>query len=367
MTLTFTGDISITGAFVEKVKTNSEIFSREVLSHLQNNDFIIGNLEGPTTLHLNETNHNTPLKSHPNTIKYLKKRNIKLFNLANNHILDYGEIGLKDTLKEITTENCQYFGAGITQENSITPVIIKKEGISVAVFGITKTSPSKMGNTEVFSSDDFSILKKQVNTYKKQVDFVIINFHGGEEYTLFPSPVKRRFFKKIAGLKNVDCVVAHHSHTFQGYETFDNTPVFYSLGNFIFDIPNHKIHKNTNTSALLKIHFTKDSFTFNFIPYEIINGEVIAYNLISFKEKLQQICDFDNYRTKWQKEAYKVLFRKENILIKNDTPNSLQEQSFINLFFSKNFYTKIFNIVKDKYLFSLYINAVYYKIKMKLK
>ena len=220
MTLTFTGDISITGTFVEKVKENTEIFSPDILSYLKKNDFVIGNLEGPTTNYNKFINYNTPLKSPLNTVNYLKKRNIEIFNLANNHILDYTEKGLKDTLNELKKENCNHFGAIISHNKKITPLVIEKNNVSIALFGIAKTNPSKTGNAQVFSSDNFRLLKKQIDLYKKQVDFVIINFHGGEEYTLYPSPVKRKLLKKLAKLKNVDCVIAHHSHTFQGYEKY---------------------------------------------------------------------------------------------------------------------------------------------------
>lgn len=366
MTVTFTGDISITGAFVEKVKTNNEIFSTDILTQIQDNNFVIGNLEGPTTNYNKTINNSTPLKSPTNTINYLKNRNIKIFNLANNHILDYNETGLKDTILNLKKENCEYFGAGITKDKTIAPIILKTDNISIAVFGITKTNPTHLGDATVFSSDDFKVLKTQINLYRKRVDFIIVNFHGGEEYTLFPSPVKRKFLKKIAALKNVDCVIAHHSHTFQGYEKHKNTYIFYSLGNFIFDIPNHNIHDNTKTSALLKLNFSKKNFTFSFIPFDITNGTITKHNSFHFKERVKKLSDFNNYTHKWQQEAFKVLFRKENKKIKSgEDPNSLQKKSFLNLFFSKKFYIKIFRILKDKYMFSLYINAVLYKIKTK--
>jgi poly-gamma-glutamate synthesis protein (capsule biosynthesis protein) len=366
MIVTFTGDISITGSFLEKVKSNTEIFSSEIKFELINSSFVVGNLEGPTTTFKKAINNNTPLKSPTNTINYLAKRNISIYNLANNHILDYDEEGLRDTLLEIKNENCAYFGAELTKEKTITPVIINKDNISIALFGIAKCSPTKIGSAQLFSSDDFLSLKKQIDVYKKKVDFIIINFHGGEEYTKFPSPVKRKFLKKIANLKDVDCVIAHHSHTLQGYELHKDTYIFYSLGNFIFDIPNHKIYENTDKSALLKLNFSKNKFSFNYIHYQIKNGKIIALNLDIFKTEINKLSDFNGYQKKWQSEAYRVLFRKENSKVKNDKEKkSLQNKSFINLFFTKEFYIKIFTLLKDKYQFSLYINAIIHKFKNK--
>lgn len=367
MVLTFTGDISVTGSFVEKIKTDSEIFSTEIKNTLIESNFVVCNLEAPTTDYKHFINKNTPLKSPVNTIEYLSKRNIKTFNLANNHILDYDENGLKDTLKYIKQQNCFSFGAGLNKEEAIRSLILNTGGITVGLIAITKTNPSKVKNAQVFSSNDFKTLKKEIIKLKEKVDFIIINFHGGEEYTDFPSPVKRRFLKKIASLKNVDCIIAHHSHTLQGYEKYKNTPVFYSLGNFIFDIPNHKIHNNTNVGALLTLKFTKQNFTFNFVPFEILEGEIINYSKKSFKTTIKRITDFKDYKEKWQKEAFRTLFRKENKKITKIDSNSLQKKSFLNLLFSKKFYLKVFRILKDEYMLSLYISAVLYRIKKRKK
>lgn len=366
MIVTFTGDISITGSFLEKIKSNTEIFSTEIQSELIHSSFVVGNLEGPTTTFKKTINNNTPLKSPTNTINYLTNRNISIYNLANNHILDYAEQGLRDTLLEIKNGNCAYFGAELTKEKSITPVIINKDNISIALFGIAKCNPAKIGNAQLFSSDEFTLLKKQIGLYKKKVDFIIVNFHGGEEYTHFPSPIKRKFLKKIAGLDNVDCVIAHHSHTLQGYEKHKNTYIFYSLGNFIFDIPNHKMHEKTDKSALLKLHFTKDKFTFRFVPFQIKEGEILTSDLEIFNSEIKILSNFNDYQKKWQSEAYRVLFRKENSKIESKKEKqSLQSTPFISLFFTKSFYAKIFTILKDKYQFSLYFNAIIYRLKNK--
>jgi poly-gamma-glutamate synthesis protein (capsule biosynthesis protein) len=367
MKVTFTGDISITGSFADKVASNSEIFSDTFLSDLKKADFVVGNLEGPTTNSKNIFNYNTPLKSPVNTINYLHQRNISVFNLANNHILDFGELGLKKTLAKIKVEDCASFGAALTKEKSISPEIIHKNGISIALFGITKCTPTKINNAQLFSSDHHLTLKKQLKSYKNKVDFMIVNFHGGEEFSLYPSPVKRKFLKKIAALEEVNCVIAHHSHTLQGYEKYKNTYIFYSLGNFIFDIPNHKPYPETNNSALLNLYFTKSNFTFSFTPFRIDEGKINSINQEIFQHKFSDLCNFSNHKKKWQKEAFRILFRKENPKLKHTLKDStsLQNKSFLSVIRSKKFHKKTFAILKDEYQFSLYFHAIIYKIKKK--
>ena len=367
MIVTFTGDISVTGTFIQPIISNKEIFSDLMLSELKKSDFVICNFEGPATNHTAPINKNTPLKSPINSIKYLNERNVSIFNLANNHTLDYGETGLKHTLEEIKNEKCSSFGASLKKEELNTPLIIKKDGISIALFGITKCKPIAIKNAQLFSADDFSTLKKQVEGYKNNVDFIIINFHGGEEYSLYPSPVKRNFLKKIAALPMVDCVISHHSHTFQGYEKYKSTYIFYSLGNFIFDIPNHKPYQETNNGALLNLHFTKNNFSFSFLPFQINKAKITNTNQVLFKQKIAELSNFTNYKNKWQKEAFRILFRKENPNLKRTfkDKNSLQNKSFTTNLLSRDFYTKAIIILKDEYMFSLYLNAIMHRVKKK--
>jgi poly-gamma-glutamate synthesis protein (capsule biosynthesis protein) len=368
MVVTFTGDISITGSFTNKVRNNSEIFSDAILTNFETSDFVVGNLEGATTNSQKHYNFNTPLKSPVKTIRYLADRNMTVFNLANNHILDYGEIGLQDTLSIITKENCSYFGADFHSKNVKKPLILENKGIKIALFGIAKCNPIQINNAQLFSADEFITLKKQIRAYKTKVDFVFVNFHGGEEFSLYPSPVKRKFLKKIAALQSVDCVIAHHSHTLQGFEKYKNTPIFYSLGNFIFDIPNHKPYTATDNSALLRFSFTKENFSFSFIPYKLEDGFISDVNKTIFDDIFKQLNNFFDYKNKWQKEAHRILFRKQNPYFEDQPKdeNSLQEKSFFAVLFSIKFYKKIASILKDKYQFSLYYNAVIYKLKTKL-
>lgn len=367
MNVIFTGDISFTGDFKENVTHDLEIFSDEILNFLEKSDFVVGNLEGPITTSRVSFNNNIALKSPVKSANYLKKSNINVLNLANNHILDFGEIGLKETLIKLGKEKIAFFGADLTFQNTIKPTILNKNDISIALFGMAKCDISNINNAQLFSSNNLLALKKQVKNYKKEVDFIFINFHGGEEFTSYPSPVKRNFLKKIAALEEVDCVIAHHSHTIQGYENHKNTPIFYSLGNFIFDIPNHKYYEETKNGALLQFNFTKNHFTFNFKPFVLNHGKIIQTDEIEFNQKFEKLSDFSNYLKKWQKEAYKVLFRDENPLFNDseENQNSLQKKSFLKILFSGKFYKKTVMILKDSYMFSLYFHGILFKIKKK--
>lgn len=368
MKVIFTGDTSITGSFIEKINKQEELFSIEIYKVLQSSDYVIANLEGPTTEALPTLTKSIQLKSPIQTIEYLSKRNINVFNLSNNHILDYKTNGLRDTITSIDKNKGHYFGASIHSKKEIIPLILEKDNISIALFGLTdtpKNDPNEKGY--VVSSNDISIIKKKIYEIKHKVDYIILNFHGGEEFTNYPSPTKRNLMKKYAKIDGVDIVIGHHSHTLQSYEKVGSKYVFYSLGNFIFDIPEHDIYNFTKIGALLAFSFTKEKVSFKWVPFKIKKGEITQWEQNVFLPHLTKISDFNNYISNWRKEAYRVLFRKGNPLItpEKEGEASLQNKSFLGLLFSKKFYTKAIQILLSNNYRSLYISAVIHKLFFK--
>lgn len=370
MVLTFTGDLSITGSFIEKIERNEEIFSTPILSELKNSDHVVTNLEGPVTRVSPKFSTNVKFKSPRNSITYLSSRNIKVFNLANNHILDCKSEGLIDTIKNIKKNNCKYFGAGNHLDEATKSCILEDGTLKIALIGLTvKSVNNKNEDTKVCTSQHLNILKENIYSFKNKVDFIVLNYHGGEEFTNYPSPTKRRFLRKLSKIKGVDIVICHHSHTLQAYEKYNGKYIFYSLGNFIFDIPAHYPYKYTKNAALLKLIFFKKKIDFNLIPFSSENGNIIDSDVIDFKNYFNTISDFNNYKQKWRAEAYRVLFRY-NLIPQKIKPfnnqKTLQEKTFIELLFSKKFYLKIIKI-----LFSnnkpIYISAIIHKLTLKYK
>lgn len=368
MDIIFTGDISITGVFIEKIKKEEEIFSKKIIKAFKNSDYVVSNLEGPVTNIIPRKSNHIKLKNPINTIEYLAKRNLKVFNLANNHILDCKETGLNQTLEAIKKSNCNSFGAGKGFLEASQAHVLEVNDCKVALLGITISNVNKKEKKpQIFTSKYLSVLKDRVSSLYKKVDYIVINYHGGEEFTNYPSPTKRKFLKKISKIKGVDIIIAHHSHTLQAYEKYKGAYIFYSLGNFIFDISAHYPYLHTRESALLNFKFSKKGLTFSWIPFLNNNGNIVDTDKDSFETYFKSISDFTQYKKKWRQEAYRVLFRKNLLKTsetdKIDTSKSLQEKSFLKLMISKNFYSKSIKILLSNNYRSLYLSAVIHKIK----
>ena len=92
----FTGDLSITGVFRERVRQGSEIFDRAILDLFAQHDFTVVNLEGPATTVPCVFRPDLNIVSPPETVGYLAKKGITIFNCANNHIFDCGFDGFEE-------------------------------------------------------------------------------------------------------------------------------------------------------------------------------------------------------------------------------------------------------------------------------
>lgn len=362
--LTFTGDLCINGAFFEKVCNRKKIISEKLQELLKSSDFCVVNFEGPignqNTIH----NGKQFLSSPENSIEYLVENNIKVFNLANNHIFDAGKDGFEKTQEEIARQKAKCFGAGTTLSGASNICYLQSNDITIALIGIARNedNTASLKSAGIFSDRHLNLLKKQVKLAKQNADWVIVSYHGGEEFTLYPSPVKRRFLKRLIRNKDIDILICHHSHVFQGIEIIKNKPVFYSLGNFIFDLDSHKSYRYTQEGAILSFSFSKESYTYNMLPISIkpANGIVDVGNQ-SFLTHLNSISDFNGYYKKWLNEASRILFRIPNSNSFQKTTD-MQNTHLLRLFFRIEFYKKLYKIASDKYTRSLYLSAIFNRV-----
>ena len=173
----------------------------------------------------------------------------------------------------------------------------------------------------------------------------------------------RILLKQIQKEHNPDLIISHHSHTLQGYEKIKNTTLFYSLGNFVFDIPPHKKYAYTDESAILFLTFTEKTFQFELIPI-FINREkgIIEMGSSEIINRFNETSNLSDYKKKWQKDAYRVLENSKTDSIGLKTRRSLNNKNLIQLLISPSFYIKYFKILLDNNNRSLYWNSFIYKI-----
>ena len=363
LNIVFSGDLSLTGIFKRKVLNNKEIFDEIIQSKIYKSDLFIANLEGPVY----DNTHSDVICQPLNAIDYLANRNIKVFNLANNHIFDFGKEGFNNTIEPIQKKPCSYFGAGADITEASKPLYISKNGITLALIGLSHKEGMIAGRKQagVFSIKHLHLLKKIAKQAKDNADWVILNFHGGEEYTLYPTPYKRRLLHKMANIAGVDLIIAHHSHTVQGMEKVNNKTVFYSLGNFVFDYKAHNRSQYAHKGILVELKMTKKDYEQQILPVYINKSEgLIEKGEDQFLQHFDKISEFKRYRQKFMKEAYRFINERQNTIQQHQ---SYTNKKTVPRVFRISFYINLLKKFSDPFNRALFVEGMFYKTIQKLK
>ncbi|HSA32434.1 MAG TPA: CapA family protein [bacterium] len=206
-------------------------------------DLRIINLEGPVTGARRKTLAKPGvygnLRQHNDIEKIMTRDRWDVALLANNHITDFGQEGLEDTLSFLDKRGIAHLGAGIGFENAYRPLIIEKNGVKVGLvngaegqIGCMKNAESAYGYAWLLHTE----MTKTIARLRAECDLVIVLSHAGLEFFDLPLPEWREIYRSFIDA-GADAVVATHTHVVQGRETYKGKPIYYSLGNFFFNLP----------------------------------------------------------------------------------------------------------------------------------
>lgn len=303
MKIGFTGDIAFS-EYTKEVYKNPKALDKKIYDFLNENDYNVLNFESPITESNLTKKAALTHKSSFEALDYIKdKINNPVLSLANNHMMDFGQKGLLDTLKHVKNAKLPFLGAGKNEDEATKYIILGKD-VKVGIIAVqykdymiaTSEEPGTAQNKH------FKLVQKKIKELKEKTDWVVMVYHGGEEFINTPLPYTRKLYKKF--LKwGVDIVVAHHPHTVQGYEKVGKKMIFYSLGNFIFDTDFQRAQYGTDEGVLISIDFTKDSYSFDKILLKKDRDE----NLLNVTQKNIHFKDITKkYGKEWKKEARRL-------------------------------------------------------------
>lgn len=203
------------------------------------NDFILANLECP----LNDEDSSIPkrfsFRAPTSYADSLKKVGFTHLFLANNHTNDHHRKGLSSTYTSLKKAGIIGIGYGETHAESCEPVFIEKESNRIAIFSVVrvplenwfrmedKPSICQLSTTEL-------VQKVKELKEKESQTIIIISLHWGTEYKFLPRAEQRKEAHLLTKA-GADAIIGHHPHVTQSIEFVNDKPVFYSLGNFVFD------------------------------------------------------------------------------------------------------------------------------------
>ena len=239
-TLRAFGDVNLGRAVgQELLKGNIDYPFRYVRDSLAKADIVFLNLESQLSEQNGETQHptyNLIFCGPPAGAASLKKANVSIVSTANNHAYDYGGRALQETILNLDSAGVAYVGTSIDSVQNSAPVILDRSGIRIGFLAYTQFMNFKgswQGHVALF---DEHRVARDIASLRTKVDFILVSYHGGNEYVDRPPEAVKRDFRIIADA-GADVVVGHHPHYVQGIAWYKKTLFLYSLGNFVFFQP----------------------------------------------------------------------------------------------------------------------------------
>lgn len=270
--------------------------SRSLLDRMQEVDIMMLNNEFPYTDRGTPTEGKTyTFRADTSAVSYLNDMGADIVSVANNHVYDFGETGLLDTLSTLEEAGIPCVGAGRNLDEASAPVYFISGDIKIAIVSATQIerldNPDTKGATQnsagTFRCWDPEKLYEVVAQAKENSDFVIVYVHWGTENVEEPDWAQLQQAPEIAKA-GADLIIGAHPHCLQGIQYFENTPVFYSLGNFWFN-------SKTLDTCMVQVDISKEGIEkIRFIPavqsdcrtdlaYGTEKDRIIAYmNSISY-------------------------------------------------------------------------------------
>jgi Bacterial capsule synthesis protein PGA_cap len=233
--LAFCGDIMPAVEVGERVGQSSLVDWLSGVSEAWHDaDALIGNLESPCVVDaklLPKTQPELAFRSPAYRVRELAKAGFSAVTLANNHVLDCGPDGLRETIEALDDAGIHHTGAGMNLDEALRPALLalgdKTLGIVAFCYGPAATSKRPGG-----APCDRKTMARGLSRARESCDILVAALHDGLEYSDVPPTKTRERFRFLAE-NGADIVIGHHPHVLQGVEWHCGAPIAYSLGDLL--------------------------------------------------------------------------------------------------------------------------------------
>lgn len=291
MKIIIAGDFVPCGRIKAQVESGDYSCFDGVKPIIQSADYAIVNFESPVVEHKTKPidKYGPNLKCNSHGLEAIKMAGIKCVTLANNHFLDYGPIGVRDTINAIDSLCLDCVGGGMNLVEAEQILYKEIDGQTIAIINCCENEFSIATNDSAGSNPLNPIRQYySIQEAKAKADFVLVIVHGGHEMCQLPSLRMVETYRFFID-SGADAVVNHHQHCYSGFEVYHGKPIFYGLGNFCFD---REGQRNTiwNEGYLVSIDFSIQNPAFSIHPYRQCDTKPCVELLpeSAFDEKLKE-------------------------------------------------------------------------------
>ena len=307
MRLILCGDIVPTQVTVPAFEANdARALMGDTLDTLRSGDFTIGNLECALTNGEARIRKCGPhLKGRPEYAHLLRECGFTHLGLSNNHVMDFGIPGFRDTISALEAADIVPFGFGENDQDSRRALYLTKDGLTVAILAVCEHEysyalPNRFGSNPF---DPFDTME-DIRNAKARSDRVIVMYHGGKEQCEVPSPRLRKACRAMIHA-GADLVLTQHSHCIGCREAFEGGEILYGQGNFNF--VGHSDHPHWHSGLMTVLTVTKDGTQVEYLPVvttetgiTMAKGDEKAEILDAFGARSLAICDEQEALRLWE-------------------------------------------------------------------
>jgi capsule synthesis protein PGA_cap len=241
VTLAFGGDVHFEGAIASRLAADPATTFGPIAGVLRRADLAVVNLETAITERGTPAPKDFTFRAPPPALTALKEAGVDVATMANNHGLDFGQVGLRDSLAAAKAARFPVVGVGRNADEAYRAHLVTVKGQRIAVIGATQVLDSSLaaawtagaGKPGMASAYEEARLLAAVRAARRAADTVVVDLHWGRELVNCPIDRQRALAPKLVAA-GADVVVGSHAHILLGGGYLRGAYVHYGLGNFVF-------------------------------------------------------------------------------------------------------------------------------------
>ena len=237
VTLAFAGDVHFTD---RTSRVLDDVAKLDPVTRMMGDaDLAMVNLESAVTSRGTPEPKTFLFRARPGSFAALKSAGVDVVTIANNHALDYGRVGLADTLAHAAQAQMPVVGAGSSASAAFAPRLFTIRGTRIAVLGMSQISElwrswrATSTTSGIAMARDTKLAVDAVRRAAQQAEVVVVYLHWGTEYQKCPSAEQRALARRLADA-GADVLVGTHAHVLLGDGWLDDTYVHYGMSNFVW-------------------------------------------------------------------------------------------------------------------------------------
>jgi poly-gamma-glutamate synthesis protein (capsule biosynthesis protein) len=276
VTIAFAGDIHFEGVLHTKLAANPSTVLAPIAPVLGSADLTVANLETAVTDRGTPAPKEFTFRAPATALTALAAGGIDVASMANNHGMDYGLVGLQDSLAARNASGFPIIGIGNNATEAFAPYRTTIKGQRIAVISATQVLDANLvsswtatdAQAGLASAKDVPRLVAEVQAARTDSDTVVVFLHWGVETNTCPTPDQQQLARTLVDA-GADIVIGGHAHRLEGAGRMDAAFVGYGLGNFAFYA---KPGPGAQSGIVFVTATGRDIDAYQFSPAVISNG-----------------------------------------------------------------------------------------------